>query len=93
MLSILAPESALPPSVVGQAFAFDEKGRLDLAKVTEDVERRAIEEALRRTGGVISEAARVLNVTRRILSYKMDKLGIASKQGDEEAGKDGPDAA
>ena len=53
-------------------------GGLDLPKVTEDLERRAIEEALRRTNGVITEAARALHITRRMLRYKMDKLHIAS---------------
>jgi DNA-binding NtrC family response regulator len=52
-------------------------GAIDLPKITEEIERRAIEEALRRTGGVITEAARTLNITRRMLRYKMDKLGIA----------------
>jgi len=54
-----------------------EVGEMDLTLWTETVERKAITEALRRTGGVITEAARLLKVTRRILRYKMDKLGIA----------------
>jgi DNA-binding NtrC family response regulator len=49
-----------------------------LPKLTETIERKAIEEALRRTGGVITEAARTLKITRRMLRYKMDKFGIAS---------------
>ena len=55
-------------------------GGLDLPRVTEDLERRAIEEALRRTDGVITEAARTLHITRRMLRYKMDKLHIASSR-------------
>jgi DNA-binding NtrC family response regulator len=51
-------------------------GRLNLPKLTEDLERRAIEEALKLSDGVISEAARSLNITRRMLRYKMDKLAI-----------------
>ena len=51
-------------------------GRLDLPKLTENLERRAIEEALKLSDGVISEAARSLNITRRMLRYKMDKLSI-----------------
>jgi DNA-binding NtrC family response regulator len=52
-------------------------GHLDLPKLTEDLERQAIEKALRQSGGVLTEAARVLNITRRMLRYKMGKLGIA----------------
>jgi DNA-binding NtrC family response regulator len=51
---------------------------LDLPKLTANLERHAIEEALRRSNGVITEAARLLCVTRRILRYKMDQLGITS---------------
>jgi DNA-binding NtrC family response regulator len=60
-------------------------GAIDLPKLTEDLERKAIEEALRRTDGVITEAAKTLNITRRMLRYKMDKLGIAIPNGQEEA--------
>jgi len=50
---------------------------LDLPRMTEKFERQAIEEALRRSGGIISDAAKLLHVTRRVLSYKMKQLGIA----------------
>jgi DNA-binding NtrC family response regulator len=53
-------------------------GGIDLPKLTESIERKAIEEALRRTSGVITEAARTLNITRRMLRYKMDKFSIVS---------------
>jgi DNA-binding NtrC family response regulator len=62
---------------VGEKLGFNDSG-LDLPKITEDIERRAIEEALRRTNGVITEAARALHITRRMLRYKMDKLNIPS---------------
>ena len=55
---------------------------LDLPKLTENLERQAIEEALRRTGGVISDAARLLHMTRRVLRYKMDQLGIVGRDTD-----------
>ena len=51
---------------------------LDLPKLTAHIERQAIEKALQRSGGVLTEAAQMLNVTRRILKYKMDQLGINS---------------
>ncbi|MEI6085479.1 MAG: sigma-54 dependent transcriptional regulator [Verrucomicrobiota bacterium] len=69
---------------LGERLEF-ENGRLDLPKLTDDIERRAIEEALRRTDGVITEAARTLNITRRMLRYKMDKLGIRPWGDDLEA--------
>ncbi|HUJ70707.1 MAG TPA: sigma-54 dependent transcriptional regulator [Verrucomicrobiae bacterium] len=74
--------AAAPNPHLGEKMGFDEGG-LDLPKVTEDLERRAIEEALRRTNGVITEAARALHITRRMLRYKMDKLGITTGRAEE----------
>ena len=54
-------------------------GPLDLPKLTQDLERQAIEEALRQSGGVLTEAARILNITRRMLRYKMGKLDIVAR--------------
>ena len=53
-------------------------GELNLPKLTAHLERQAIEQALHQSGGVISEAARMLCVTRRILRYKMNQLGVAA---------------
>ena len=75
--------AATTPNVkLGEKLEFDDAG-LNLPKITEDLERRAIEEALRRTDGVITEAARALHITRRMLRYKMDKLSITSGRADE----------
>ena len=75
--------AATTPDVkLGEKLEFNDVG-LDLPKITEDLERRAIEEALRRTGGVITEAARALHITRRMLRYKMDKLNITSGRAEE----------
>jgi DNA-binding NtrC family response regulator len=75
--------AATTPNVkLGEKLEFDDGG-LDLPKVTEDIERRAIEEALRRTSGIITEAARALHITRRMLRYKMDKLNITSGRAEE----------
>jgi Nif-specific regulatory protein len=41
-----------------------------------DVERAMIEEALRKTGYVIKEAAKILGMTPRQVSYRMKKYGI-----------------
>jgi transcriptional regulator with GAF, ATPase, and Fis domain len=40
------------------------------------LERDLIEQALATCGGVQTQAARLLGTTRRILRYKMKKLGI-----------------
>ena len=70
---IAAAEPTLTGSLPVSSLPEDE---LDLPKLTAHLERQAIEKALQRSGGVIAEAARMLNVTRRILRYKMDQLGI-----------------
>jgi two-component system, NtrC family, response regulator AtoC len=69
--------AAISREKLGEKLEFEE-GSLDLPRLTEAIERKAIEEALRRTGGVITEAARALKITRRMLRYKMDKFGIVS---------------
>jgi len=51
-------------------------GEITLRGATERVERMVIEQALEKAGGVLTEAARLLGTTRRILKYKMDKLGM-----------------
>ncbi len=47
-----------------------------LKNAVEDYERVMIEEALRRTGGVQTRAAKELGTTRRILRYRIEKLNI-----------------
>jgi Nif-specific regulatory protein len=42
----------------------------------EAFERSLIEDALRSTGGNRSRAARLLNTTDRVISYKIKKYGI-----------------
>ncbi len=43
------------------------------------VERQMIQDALDKNNGVLTSAADYLGTTRRILKYKMDKLGIGSE--------------
>jgi DNA-binding NtrC family response regulator len=71
--------AAIPRPDLGERLEFDQGG-FDLTKLTEEIERKAIVEALRRTNGVMTEAARTLKITRRMLRYKMDKLGIATRR-------------
>ena len=55
-------------------------GRLSFTKAEEEFEREIILDALRRTKFVQSHAAELLGISRRILKYKMDKLGITEEQ-------------
>jgi DNA-binding NtrC family response regulator len=68
--------TAVLPEALGEKLDF-QSGEIDLTKITDAIERKAIEEALRRSNGIMTEAARSLKITRRILRYKMNKLGIA----------------
>jgi len=62
------PETGLPqPEVDG----------IKLADAVNAYEKRIIEEALRKAGGVQTRAAEALGTTRRILKYRIEKLGIS----------------
>jgi DNA-binding NtrC family response regulator len=52
-------------------------GKVSFVKAEEEFERGIILDALRRTNYVQSHAAEMLGISRRILKYKMDKLGIS----------------
>jgi len=52
-------------------------GEVSFAKAEEHFEKEIIRDALKRTNYVQSHAAEMLGISRRILKYKMDKLGIA----------------
>ncbi len=61
------------------AHSLDQRVRTGQASLTDAVaafERDLIADALERAGHVQTRAARLLGVTRRILKYKMDTLGI-----------------
>ena len=51
-------------------------GKVSFLKAEEEFERGVILDALKRTNYIQSRAAEILGVSRRILKYKMDKLGI-----------------
>jgi DNA-binding NtrC family response regulator len=57
---------------------------IDLPKLVEDLERKAITEVLRHTT-IVTEAARMLNITRRMMRYKMDQLGIDTSTDQEDS--------
>lgn len=51
-----------------------------LDKIVSYVEKELIENALQRSNGIQSKAARSLKITRRVLRYKMNKLGISQPE-------------
>ncbi len=79
---VLEP-AALPPALRGRAAApngsappgLPESG-IDLQAHLDGIERALLEEALARTGGVKTEAARLLSLTFRSLRYRLAKYGI-----------------
>jgi two-component system response regulator PilR (NtrC family) len=54
-------------------------GGLDLQAHLDAIERHILDEALRRTGGVKTEAARLLSLTFRSLRYRLAKYGIGGE--------------
>jgi two-component system response regulator PilR (NtrC family) len=64
---------AVPPEVVSLA-----DGGVDLQAHLDAIERRLLEQALARAGGVKTEAARLLRLTFRSLRYRLAKFGIGA---------------
>ena len=75
--------SDLPPSLQTaqstNSSLFADSEHADFQKLVDDFERDIIVEALTSCNGNAAAAARRLSVTRRILNYKIDKLGITAK--------------
>ncbi|MBI5068451.1 MAG: sigma-54-dependent Fis family transcriptional regulator [Deltaproteobacteria bacterium] len=74
--------SVLPPAMQGATSAEAPAGAvlpaagLDLQGHLDEIERRVLLQALERTGGVRTEAARLLGLTFRSLRYRLAKFGI-----------------
>lgn len=51
-------------------------GKISFSEAEEEFEKEVILDALKRTNFIQSHAADILGISRRILKYKMDKLGI-----------------
>ena len=51
-------------------------GKVSFLQAEEEFEREVISDALKKTNYIQSRAAEILGISRRILKYKMDKLGI-----------------
>src|SRR5207237_6608150 len=68
-------------------------GQVSLEKAVQEFERELILDALTRTGHVQTHAAALLGITRRMLKYRMDMLGIKSPDAQAAPGpKDMPSA-
>jgi transcriptional regulator with GAF, ATPase, and Fis domain len=71
---------SLPRDLEARPGAPDEGARGHLLDQVADLERRLIEEALRRAGGNQTNAARELGLLEQALRYRMAKHGIPSRQ-------------
>ena len=73
-----ADDLLLDPSDMGEASPATPAtpGGADLQEYLDQVERHVIEEALEKSGGNRTAAARALGVTFRSLRYRLERLGI-----------------
>jgi Nif-specific regulatory protein len=69
----------LPPSLHVRETKVEKKDHSKLASVVEAQERSLIIDTLEVTGGNQTKAAKILGTTKRIIQYKISKLGINPK--------------
>jgi Nif-specific regulatory protein len=69
----------LPPSLQVRDKENHRKDRNKLSTVVETQERLLIIDALKETGGNQTKAARILGTTKRIIQYKISKMGLDPK--------------
>ena len=70
----------LPPSLQLQEKEQDRKDRSKLSSVVEAQERALIIDALTEAGGNQTKAAKILGTTKRIIQYKISKMGLDAKR-------------
>ncbi|MBE0556964.1 MAG: hypothetical protein IH628_06995, partial [Proteobacteria bacterium] len=70
----------LPPSLQTLARTDERKEQGKLNTVVEAQERALILGALKETGGNQTRAAKLLGTTKRIIQYRIQKLGIDAQQ-------------
>jgi Nif-specific regulatory protein len=70
----------LPPSLYPKAREIERRDTGKLNTIIESQERALIIDALKESNGNQSQAARLLGSTKRIIQYKIKKLGIDSRQ-------------
>ena len=88
-------ETDLPPEVLAPR---SKGAELDWLRMPdegvdfEEVEKRLLIQAMERSGGVVAKAARLLGLTYRTLSYRLEKYGLqpAAKESEEEQSLAGP---
>ncbi|HKY33690.1 MAG TPA: PAS domain S-box protein [Candidatus Polarisedimenticolia bacterium] len=78
-------EADLPPSILiwkemGGARAGAEAGQGGLSQILRQVERRAVRDALERSGWVQARAARLLGISERSMWYRVKKLGLQNPE-------------
>jgi len=66
----------IPRLVPSLEVSLDEEG-IDLKRTVAEFEKRMMEEALRKTGGNQSQAARLLGISRDILRYSLQKYDLS----------------
>ena len=71
-LPVILKEGSRPTSLRDDTLA----GRLSLEKAVMEFEREIILDALKRTNYIQTHAANLLGISRRMLKYRMDTLGI-----------------
>ncbi|MDD4092259.1 MAG: sigma 54-interacting transcriptional regulator [Smithellaceae bacterium] len=70
----------LPPSLHAGEKSLERRDRSKLSSVVEAQERTLIIDALTETGGNQTKAAKLLGTTKRIIQYKISKIGIDPKK-------------
>lgn len=73
------PTMVDPVRRASRALEFDQPINL------EDVEKELIQQAMRRTGGNVSAAARLLSIGREALRYRLGKFGLSAEPAKDEA--------
>jgi Nif-specific regulatory protein len=66
----------LPPSLQLREKELERKERSKLSSIVEAQERSLIIDALEETGGNQTKAAKILGTTKRIIQYKISKMGL-----------------
>jgi DNA-binding NtrC family response regulator len=75
------PLSLKSPGSVQAEVAADKPSLLSLGLSVEEVEKAMLQEALTKTGGNVSEASRLLKITRNTLRYRMAKHNLSQPSG------------
>ncbi len=71
------------PAIAVSTLAASQSEELNLTDYLEDIEKKAIIQALQKTNNNKTAAAKLLGVTFRTLRYRLAKLGL-SKEADDE---------